>query len=507
MRTFVTQNNGNVSQELAQEQELAQGQQLKLTSRQIAYMRLLEMPVEQLKTRIENELLDNAALEIDHERREAEMQEEGGAPTADADDFYSRDDRAEWSDAMRDYATEDDIPAYLLNTRSGGGNDGGKVEDANATTFREELMEQVSEAMVTDDDRVLMEYLVGSLDDDGMLKKSLYTIVDELEVYQNITTTAERLEELLKEIQQFDPPGIGARTLQECLLIQARRRHNDLLARIIERRWEQLTTNRWDDIQRSERISAADAEMVRQQLLRLNPRPGNAPSEAMGSGAEAVTPDFFVEVDDMGHATVSLNHAEVPPLRVSDTFRDTLQQFATGPEERLSRPQREALAYARVKIGAAQAFIDNIRGRQNTLLAVMQGIVNAQKEYFATGDEAALHPMTMKEMAERLGFDISTISRVCSSKWADTPYGVHQLRWYFTAPGGVVSDDGEQLEQARIKEAIRQRIANEDKRHPLTDDALAKALAADGFPVARRTVAKYREQIGMPVARLRQTRI
>ena len=161
MRTFVTQNNGNVSQELAQEQELAQGQQLKLTSRQIAYMRLLEMPVEQLKTRIENELLDNAALEIDHERREAEMQEEGGAPTADADDFYSRDDRAEWSDAMRDYATEDDIPAYLLNTRSGGGNDGGKVEDANATTFREELMEQVSEAMVTDDARVLMEYLVG----------------------------------------------------------------------------------------------------------------------------------------------------------------------------------------------------------------------------------------------------------------------------------------------------------------------------------------------------------
>lgn len=487
---------------------MTQGQQLKLTSRQIAYMRLLEMPVEQLKTRIENELLDNGALEIDHERREAEMQEaDDGHDTAANDDFYSRDEREDWSDAMRDYASEDDIPSYLLTAPRGNTEEQRMMEDSDTETFRDQLMEQVRGALVSEEDHTLMEYLIESLDDDGLLKKKLYTIADELEVYQGIQTTPAHLEELLLMIQRFDPPGIGARSLQECLLVQARRRHYDMLAAVIEKRWDRLTSNRWDEIKRIHKLTNEQVDSMRRQLLKLNPRPGNAMCETMGNSSGQVSIDFYVDIDDTGRISVSLNHEDIPPLRISETFRDTLRQYSSGAEEKLTRSQREALTYARTKISAAQAFIENLRGRQNTLLAVMQGIVNLQHEYFATGNEALLRPATMKELADKLGYDLSAISRVCNSKWVETPYGVHQLKWYFRIQGGVVNQEGELLEQSRIKEAIRALIKAEDKSAPLNDEKLAKTLVAKGFPVARRTVAKYREQLGLPVARLRQIRI
>ena len=350
-----------------------------------------------------------------------------------------------------------------------------------------------------------MEYLIGSLDDDGLLRKSLDSISDELAIYHAIDATPEEIGQVLRRLQDFDPAGIGGRSLQECLLLQIQRREpsrlRDLMERVVNEFFESFTKKHWKKIQQALQLNDLQTEALIGELRKLNPKPGASLGETVGRSFQQITPDFIVDTDDDGTVSFQLNSAEVPELHISPSFTETLREYQDN-KDNMSRQMKEALLYTKKKVDAAQGFIEAIKVRQHTLTVTMKAIIQWQHRYFEEGDEALLRPMILKDIAEKTGLDLSTISRVSNSKYAQTRWGTFPLRHFFS--DSYVTAEGDELSTREIKAALQDIIETEDRQKPYSDEVLGKLLAEKGYPIARRTVAKYREQLGIPIARLRK---
>lgn len=494
-------------QKLVQAQEQKLAQQQRLSQQQMLQVRLLEMPLTELEESVHAELDDNPALEpaSTDDALDAPAAGEGEAASDDYEAQAEREERADaLDDALEGIGRDDEMPA----TYGAGGYQNAEYEEmvyGDTVSFYDKLKEQMGELDLSDAEREVMEYLIGSLDDDGLLRKPLDTIADELAIYHNIDVDAAEVERVLRLLQQFDPPGIGARSLQECLLLQIDRKGDvpraDLLRTVVGRHFEAFTKKHWQKIQQQMQLSDEQVRLLQDDIRRLNPKPGSSLGETVGRNMQQITPDFIVDTDDDGRVTFTLNQGDLPELKVSPSFADMVDAYRNN-REGMSRQAKEALLYAKEKVERAQGFIEAIRQRRRTLTVTMQAIIDWQLRFFQDGDEADLRPMILKDIAEQTGLDISTISRVGNVKYAQTKWGTFPLRFFFT--DSYVTDSGEELSTRKIKLALKEIIDAEDKTKPMSDDALTARLKVKGFPIARRTVAKYREQLGIPVARLRK---
>ena len=358
---------------------------------------------------------------------------------------------------------------------------------------------------LTDKEEKIAEYLIGSLDDDGLLRKGTDTLIDELAIYQGIYADTEEIEKGLAMIQEFDPAGIGARNLQECLLLQIKRKPDSPLKRlewnIIEKCCDDFTRKNKERIMQRLNIDEETYNEAVSDLIKLNPRPGSSLGEIIGKNFQQIIPDFLVETEDDGTITLTLNNGNIPELRLSREFNELLEEYTTNQENQ-SKESKDAFLFLKQKVDAAQGFINAIKQRQQTLLKTMQAIIDLQRPFFEDGDETLLKPMIQKDIAERTKLDVSTISRVSNSKYVQTNYGIYPLSFFFS--DGYTTEEGEELSVREIKHYLEECIANENKDMPYTDDELADILKEKGYPIARRTVAKYRQQLNIPSARLRR---
>lgn len=480
----------------------------KLSPQQIQLMKLLQVPTVALEQRIKEELEVNPALE-----EGPETTDDSGEETAPADPFGSENDgdNEAHSDQNRDdfnldqYIDDDETPAYKLAANNYSPDDERKeVPFAGGTTFQDQLLNQLQLRELNDHQKQVAEYLIGNIDEDGYMRRDISAIVDDMAFSLNIMTTEEEVLQLLKEIQELDPPGVGARDLQECLLIQLRRKEpkNATIktAEIIVRdHMDDISRKHYDRIIKKLEIEDQDLKDAMREIGRLNPKPGNSQSDSAKS-TQHIIPDFVL-INNEGTLELQLNSRNAPDLRVSRTYMDMLEHYSRSKSVN-SREQKEAVMFVRQKIESARWFIDAIKQRQHTLMATMQAILEFQYEYFLTGDETKLRPMILKDVAERVGLDISTISRVANSKYIQTSFGTFLLKSFFSE--SLSTDSGEEVSTREVKKILEECVAAEDKRRPVTDDKLAKVLQERGYNIARRTVAKYREQLNIPVARLRK---
>ena len=493
-----------------QEQKLEQKLGQSISHQQLLQAALVELPLPQLVDRINTEMNDNPALEVDADYDEPEALDfqDSGDYGDGGDDYDTSSEREERQSALDDALSnigrdDEDLPVY-----QGGSSVAEEREEmvyGETVSFYDQLKEQMGEIEMTGQQHYVMEYLIGSLDDDGLLRKGLDVICEELAIYHNIDVTEQQVEQVLDLLQHFDPAGIGARSLQECLLLQISRREpsrvRDLMQRVVSSHFDEFTKKHWDKIQSALALNDMQAEALFRELRKLNPRPGASLGETVGRNLQQITPDFIVDTQDDGTVTFVLNNGEVPELKVSQSFADLLKEYQDN-KDNLSRQTKEALLYTKKKVDAAQNFIEAIKVRRHTLTVTMRAIIQLQHQFFVDGDEASLRPMILRDVAEKTGLDPSTISRVSNSKYAQTRWGTFPLRHFFS--DGFVTENGEELSTRQIKAALRDIIDGEDKNHPLSDDVLKEELNKKGFPIARRTVAKYREQLGIPIARLRR---
>lgn len=499
-----------MAQEQIQEQRLTQQQKLtqSITQQQLLQAQLTELPITQLLERINTEMNDNPALELsadDYPEYAEPSDVSESSDTPETSDDYEQEERQSALDAALESIGRDDeeLPVYYRGEENGESRE--EIVYGQTESFIDQLNEQMNMTELSEKERYIMEYLIGSLEDDGLLRKSLDSICDELAIYHHLDTSTLEIEQVLHKLQQFDPAGIGARSLQECLLLQVQRREpsrlKDLMEHALQNYFELFTKKHWDKLQQALKLSDLQTEALIAELRKLNPKPGASISETIGRSLQQITPDFIVDTHDDGTVTFSLNSSEIPELRVSQSFTDTLKEYQTD-KENISRQMKEALLYTKKKVDAAQGFIEAIRVRRHTLTTTMRAIIQWQHRFFEDGDEASLRPMILKDIAAKTGLDLSTISRVSNSKYALTRWGTFPLRYFFS--DSYVTADGEELSTREIKATLRELIEMEDKRKPLSDDALKKQLDEKGYPIARRTVTKYREQMGIPVARLRK---
>lgn len=483
------------------EQTQAQQQIQTLSPQQILAVKLLELPTVELEERIHAELLDNPALE---EGKESSAEAEEQDSYLDGDTERDSDSSEDLS--LGDYRTEDDIPDYKLqeNNRSKG-ETAEEIPFSDSISFYETLKEQLDMQHLTPEERQLGEYLIGSLDDDGMLRKSTEALLDELAIYQGVYTTAEELEHVLSIIQDFDPAGIGARDLQECLLLQIKRKENTPLKQveldIISKCCDEFTKKNKERIMQKLGISEETYQAAVAELTKLNPRPGSSLGEVIGKNMQQIIPDFIVDTEEDGTISLSLNNRNVPELRLSREFSEMLDEH-TRNKANQSKESKDAMMFLKQKVDAAQGFINAVKQRQQTLLSTMQAIIDLQRPFFQEGDESLLRPMILKDVAERAQLDISTVSRVSNSKYVQTNFGIYSLKFFFS--DGYTTESGEELSVREIKRILKECVDQEDKQKPYTDDELADILKEKGYPIARRTVAKYRQQLNIPVARLRR---
>ena len=500
-----------MAQKLIQTQTQQQVQQQRLSQQQMLQVKLLEMPLAELEQNINAELDDNPALEEkrddfdDINERNDEGQDSDSLDDDPYEDKSEKEEREEALDnALESLASDDDMP----EPTSRNANNGAEQEEivwGDTTSFYDKLKEQMGEMELTPQQHDIMEYLIGSLDSDGLLRKSLDDIADELAIYHNIDVPTKEIEHVLRRLQSFDPPGIGARSLQECLLLQIARkpqgRLHELMEKVVKDHFEEFTKKHWDKIAQALQISPEQADVVKEEITKLNPKPGSSLGETEGRSLQQITPDFIIDTDDDGHVTFTINHGRIPDLKVSPSFTDMVDTYRNN-RQNMNRQEKEALLYAKEKVEKAQGYIEAVKQRRHTLYVTMKAIIDWQKKYFQTGDEADLKPMILKDIAEKTKLDTSTISRVSNMKYAQTRWGTFPLRFFFT--DSYVTKDGEEMSTRKIKLALKDLINHEDKHKPLSDDTLAAQMKQKGFPIARRTVAKYREQLGLPVARLRK---
>jgi RNA polymerase sigma-54 factor len=496
-----------------QEQSLQQKQSQIISHQQLLQASLVELPLMQLVDRVNTEMNDNPALELDSGYDDADNTEysdfsdhsESSDTSEDYDVLTEREERqSALDDALSNIGRDDDeLPVY--HGGSAVAEDREEMVYGQTTSFYDQLKEQMVLLDMTDRQRGIMEYMIGSLDDDGLLRKRLDAISDELAIYRNIDASEEELREVQTLLQGFDPAGIGAASLQECLLLQIDRKDSswlkDQMKRVVANYFEEFTHKHWDKIQASLTLSDDQAEQVFRELRKLNPRPGASLGETVGRSLQQITPDFIVDTHDDGTVTFTLNNGELPELKVSQSFIDSMDEFQQN-REHMSRQSKEALLYIKKKVDSAQGFIEALKVRRHTLTITMRAIIQLQHQFFVDGDEASLRPMILKDVAEKTGLDLSTVSRVSNSKYAQTRWGTFPLRHFFS--DSYVTQSGEELSTRQIKVALREIVDAEDKKQPLSDDDIKAALAERGFPIARRTVAKYREKLGIPIARLRK---
>lgn len=492
-----------MAQSSRQIQSQAQQQVQTLSPQQVLLVKLLELPTVELEERVHAEILDNPALEEGRDPAEIAEDQANDYPTdpdADPDTNYNEDV------SLGDYRSEDDIPDYKLqeNNRSKGETPE-EIPLSDNVSFYETIKEQLDMQDLTEEQKQLGEYIIGSLDDDGLLRKTTEALMDELAIYQGIYTTEEELEHIISIIQDFDPAGIGARNLQECLLLQIKRKEDSPVKKIehdiIEQCCDDFTKKNKEKIIQKLNITEEEYNAAVAELVKLNPRPGSSMGEAMGKNLHHIIPDFIVETEDDGNIILSLNNRNVPELRLSRTFTDMLEEH-TKNKANQSKESKDAFMFLKQKVDAAQGFINAVKQRQNTLMSTMQAIIDLQRPFFLEGDETLLRPMILKDVAERAKLDISTVSRVSNSKYVQTNFGIFPLKFFFS--DGYTTDSGEELSVRKIKRILKELVDGEDKSKPLTDDELAELLKEKGYPIARRTVAKYRMQLNIPIARLRR---
>ena len=499
-------------QKLIQTQEQKQVQAQRLTQQQMLAVHLLEMPLTELEQSVTAELDDNPALESGpqdgvQEQEPAHDEADDGDADDDFDAAAEREERASALDeALAGIGMDDEMPEpYHQGAAADQGADYEERTYGDRTSFYDSLREQMVDVDLDDRQRAIMEYLIGSLDGDGLLRKDAGALSDELAVYHNIDAGEDEIKRMVRTLQTFDPAGIGARDLRECLLLQIRRKPKSEMRRMMEdvvtKCFDEFMNKRWDKISAQLGYDADTAARVHAELLKLNPKPGSALGETDGQGAQQITPDFIVDTADDGTVTFTVNNGRVPELYVSESFADMVKAYRKN-KGAMSRSDKEALLYAKEKVERAQGFIDAVKQRRHTLYVTMKAIVDIQRRYFQDGDESDLKPMILKDVAERAGLDISTVSRVSNMKYAQTRWGTFRLRHFFS--DGVKTGTGEEMSTRRVKAALKDIIDKEDKARPLSDDAITAMMTGKGYPVARRTIAKYREQMGIPVARLRK---
>jgi len=475
-------------------QGLYQKLQQKLTPQQIQLMKLIQLPTIEFEQRLKQEIEENPALE---EGKEEEPKDE-----FDNQEYEDQGEVIEAPDINIDeYLSDDEIPDYRLRSNNYAADDEEKkVPYAQGESFTQYLKSQLSAFPLSEERRKIAEFLIGSINDNGYLRREIIEIVDDLAFTHNVMTTEEEVEKVLKLIQELDPPGVGARNLKETLLIQLRRKKptqaRELAIKILENGFDYFINKKYKKLLSKFEITEQQLKEAIDEITKLNPKPGNAYSSS-GNYVDHVIPDFIVHVED-DEISVSLNAKNAPQLRVSPAYTEMLKSY----KENKDKKQKDAVMFIKQKLDSAKWFIDAVNQRRDTLLRTMQSIADYQKEYFLTGDERKIKPMILKDIAERIGMDISTVSRVANSKYVQSPYGVKLLKEFFSE--SMKDAQGEDVSTIKIKNILQSIIEEEDKRKPLTDEQLAKALKEKGFPIARRTIAKYREQLGIPVARLRK---
>ncbi len=479
----------------------------KLSPQQIQLMKLLQVPTVALEQRIKEELEVNPALEEGSDSADDADEPISEDPFASSDDGdgEAHEDQNREDFNLDAYIDDDETPAYKLQTNNYGPDDERKeIPFAGGITFQEQLIDQLQLRDLDARQYQIAEYLIGNLDEDGYLRRELFAISDDMAFSQNLLADEKELEELLLVIQQLDPPGVGARDLQECLLIQLKRKEYQTVelktaALILRDCMDEFSKKHYDKVAKKLELTDGELRDAIKEILRLNPRPGNSLSDSPKS-TQHIIPDFIL-INNDGVLELSLNSRNAPDLRISRTYQDMLEHYSKSKKVN-DREQKEAVMFVKQKIDSARWFIDAIRQRQTTLMLTMQAILNYQIEYFQAGDETKLRPMILKDIAERVGLDISTISRVANSKYIQTSFGTLLLKSFFSE--SLSTDTGEEVSTREVKKILEEAIGVEDKRKPVTDDKLAKILKDKGYNIARRTVAKYREQLNIPVARLRK---
>ncbi|MBK6988700.1 MAG: RNA polymerase factor sigma-54 [Bacteroidetes bacterium] len=474
----------------------------KLSPQQIQLMKLLQIPVANLEQRIKEEMQDNPALEEGADQEEDEYD-------TDADDDTTNDDDEELAEREEDisideYLVDDEIPDYKTSVNNSSPDDERREMPLSTQgNFQDQLLAQLYLLDFDDREYHIAEQLVGSIDDDGYLRRELTAIVDDLAFSQNITTTKEELEHILLAIQTLDPPGIGARSLQECLELQLDRkdqkRDSVLLAKkILNTQFEEFSKKHYEKISRELEITDEQLKKAIDEILKLNPRPGSAANQGQRS-IEHIIPDFIINNTD-GILELTLNSRNAPELRMSRDYKEMLDHYSK--DKKNVKANKDAITFVKAKLDSAKWFIDALKQRQHTLYQTMHTIMDYQHEYFLEGDMRKLKKMVLRDIAEKIGMDISTVSRVANSKYVQTPFGTFLLKSFFSE--GLSTESGEEVSSKEVKQILTDCIGAEDKRKPLTDDALTKILNQKGYNIARRTVAKYREMLDIPVARLRK---
>jgi RNA polymerase sigma-54 factor len=482
-------------QNLSLQQRLLQ----KLSPQQIQVIKLLELPMLQLEERIKKELEENPVLEL----------EEGESASGESEvtnELKTKEDNDNEEFSVDDYLNEEDYPTYRYEANNYSRDEKGvDIPYSESSSFHEYLQEQIAMVMLDEEQAVLAEQIIGNIDEDGYLRRDLEAIVDDVAFGRNILTDEKELSVILKVIQDLDPAGVGARDLRESLIIQLARKDLGreeirLAYRIMDEMFEEFTKKHYDKIQRKFNLEEDDLRDALDEILKLNPKPGSSYSNNLSRGNQTIIPDFILEIvnDEM---ILSLNQRNVPELSISNYYANMLKSFRDNGKG-MTNDQKEALLFVKQKIDSAKWFIDAIKQRQETLMMVMNALLQFQREFFIEGDETRLRPMILKDIADMTGLDISTISRVSNSKYIQTHFGIYSLKYFFSE--SMQKEDGEEVSTREIKSILKECIGNENKQKPVTDDELANILKDKGYNIARRTVAKYREQLDIPVARMRK---
>lgn len=462
---------------------------------------MLELNSIELEERIKQELIDNPALD------------EGIESSTTTDDSYDQEENSldeggtESAEeiSLGDYRSDDDIPDYRLEADNFSNRERrAEIPFGDTNSFHDILLEQLALRELTPEEEQIGEYIIGNIDDSGYLLRPLSAISDDLIFQAGIDATPEHIEDILQIIQDFDPAGVAATNLQECLILQIERKEatpTTMLAfKVLNEMFDEFTKKHYDKIKRQYNLSQEELKEVIHEITTLTPKPGNSYSDSLSEGMSHIIPDFIVDVQD-GGISLSLNNSNIPTLRISSSYTDMLADY-TGNKQNQTSQNRDALLFIKQKLDAAQWFVDAIKQRQQTLLATMQTILNRQRTFFLTGDDKQLRPMILKDVAEEAGYDISTVSRVCNRKYVLTSFGIFSLKHFFSE--GMQNEQGEEVSSREIKQLLKEIIEKESKQKPLADDKLCELLKKKGYIIARRTVAKYREQLGIPVARLRK---
>ena len=461
----------------------------KLSPQQIQLMKLIQLPTLDFEQKIQREIEENPALEEGKNSKDEDQQ--------DSQEDYSEDDIN-----IDDYINYDDTPSYKLNSNNSGRQEDKNIPFSSGISFTQHLLSQLKPISLNEKKMKIAEFLVGSIDESGYIRLEIEEIIDDLAFTQNLIVHEDELKEILNIVQDFDPPGVGALSLQECLIIQLRRKKRneyiDLAIDIIENSFEQFSKKHFEKLMSKYSIEEQQLKEIINLISKLNPKPGGSYSGG-GKPIEQVIPDFRISIEN-DELTLDLNYRNSPVLNISRDYDEMLRGYKL--EKNKSKSQKEAIQFIKQKLDSAKWFIDAVKQRQQTLMITMQAIMNYQSEYFLTGDERKIKPMILKDIANEIEMDISTISRVANSKYVDTPYGTKLLKEFFSE--SMKTTSGEEISTIEIKKILEKVVQNENKRKPETDEKLVKILNEKGYKIARRTVAKYREQLNIPVARLRK---